>query len=107
MYCHVTEPVGCSGSGECDKVVLQSATAILLQSATSVITKCEKCYYKVRKVLQSVTVHGVTFGHFSGSRTLVMVQQFMRQKLSRFSSVAGLPRISKRHFSDGIDVEVS
>ena len=66
-------------------MVLQSATAILLQSATSVIAKCEKRYYKVRKVLQSVTVHGVTFGHFSGSRTLVMVQQFMRQKLSRFS----------------------
>ena len=43
---------------------LQSATAFLLQSATSVITKCDsffitksdKCYYKVREVLQSVTI---------------------------------------------------
>ena len=31
---------------KCDRVVLQSATAILLQSATSVITKCGR-YYKV------------------------------------------------------------
>ena len=29
---------------------------VLLQSATSVITKCDKCYYKVRQVLlQSAT----------------------------------------------------
>ena len=40
---------------KCDKVVIQSATAILLQSATSVITKCDR-YYKVRQVLlQSAT----------------------------------------------------
>ena len=30
-------------------------TAVLLQSATSVITKCDR-YYKVRQVLQSATV---------------------------------------------------
>ena len=40
-------------------MLLQSATAILLQSATSVITKCDQFYYKVRPVLlQSVT--GIT-----------------------------------------------
>ena len=41
---------------KCDGLLLQSATAFLLQSATSVITKCDKCYYKVRQVLQSVTI---------------------------------------------------
>ena len=45
---------------KCDKCyykvrqVLQSVT-ILLQSATG-ITKCDKCYYKVRQVLQSATI---------------------------------------------------
>ena len=53
------------------QVLLQSATAffitkcdgLLLQSATSVITKCDRYYkvwqfyYKVRQVLQSATVH--------------------------------------------------
>ena len=38
------------------QVLLQSATACSLQCATSVITKCDKCYYKVRQVLlQTVT----------------------------------------------------
>ena len=38
------------------QVLLQIATACSLQCATSVITKCDKCYYKVRQVLlQSVT----------------------------------------------------
>ena len=65
---------------KCEGLLLQSATAFLLQSATSVITKCDsffyykvrgsvitkcdsvfitKCdkrYYKVRQVLQSVTI---------------------------------------------------
>ena len=39
------------------QVLLQSATAFLLQSATSVITKCDR-YYKVRRLLQSATVQG-------------------------------------------------
>ena len=48
---------------KCAGLILQSATAFLLQSATSVITKCDnfitKCdrYYKVRRLLQSATVH--------------------------------------------------
>ena len=42
---------------KCDGLLLQSATAFLLQSATSVITKCDR-YYKVRRLLQSATVHG-------------------------------------------------
>ena len=33
---------------KCDKVALQSATAVLLQSVTSVITKCDR-YYKVQR----------------------------------------------------------
>ena len=47
---------------KCDNLLLQSATAILLQSVTSVITKCNRYYkvrrfyYKVRQVLQSVTI---------------------------------------------------
>ena len=47
---------------KCDNLLLQSATAILLQSVTSVITKCDRYYkvrrfyYKVRQVLQSVTI---------------------------------------------------
>ena len=47
---------------KCDNLLLQSAAAILLQSVTSVITKCDRyCkvrrfYYKVRQVLQSVTI---------------------------------------------------
>ena len=46
-----------------DGLFLQSATAFLLQSATGItkcdnfITKCER-YYKVRRLLQSATVHG-------------------------------------------------
>ena len=44
---------------KCDGLLLQSATACLLQSATSVITKCDR-YYKVRRLLQSVTVHSDT-----------------------------------------------
>ena len=39
---------------KCDGLLLQSATAFLLQSATG-ITKCDR-YYKVRQVLQSVTI---------------------------------------------------
>ena len=47
---------------KCDGLLLQSATAFLLQSATSVITKCDRYYkvwqfyYKVRQVLQSATI---------------------------------------------------
>ena len=29
---------------KCEGLLLQSATALLLQSATSVITKCDRCY---------------------------------------------------------------
>ena len=39
---------------KCDNLLLQSATAILLQSVTSVITKCDR-YYKVWRLLQSAT----------------------------------------------------
>ena len=47
---------------KCDGLLLQSATAFLLQSTTSVITKCDRYYkvwqfyYKVRQVLQSATI---------------------------------------------------
>ena len=47
---------------KCHNLLLQSATTILLQSVTSIITKCDRYYkvrqfyYKVRQVLQSVTV---------------------------------------------------
>ena len=47
---------------KCDGLLLQSATAFLLQSATSVITKCDRYYkvwqfcYKVRQVFQSATI---------------------------------------------------
>ena len=47
---------------KCDGLLLQSATAFLLQSALSVITKCDRYYkvwqfhYKVRQVLQSATI---------------------------------------------------
>ena len=47
---------------KCDGLLLQSATAFLLQSATGItkcdnfITKCDR-YYKVRRLLQSATVH--------------------------------------------------
>ena len=47
---------------KCDGLLLQSATAFLLQSATSVVTKCDRYYkvrqfyYKVRQVLQSATI---------------------------------------------------
>ena len=47
---------------KCDGLLLQSATAFLLQSATSIITKCDRYYkvwqfyYKVRHVLQSATI---------------------------------------------------
>ena len=47
---------------KCDGLLLQSATAFSLQSATSVITKCDRYhkvwqfYYKVRQVLQSATI---------------------------------------------------
>ena len=46
---------------KCDRLLLQSASGItkcerlLLQSASG-ITKCDRPYYKVRQVLQSVTV---------------------------------------------------
>ena len=38
---------------KCDDLLLQSVTAILLQSATSVITKCDR-YYKVRQFYYKV-----------------------------------------------------
>ena len=47
---------------KCDGLLLQTATAFLLQSATGItkcdnfITKCDR-YYKVRRLLQSATVH--------------------------------------------------
>ena len=47
---------------KCDGLLSQSATTVLLQSATSVITKCDRYYkvwqfyYKVRQVLQSATI---------------------------------------------------
>ena len=47
---------------KCDGLLLQSATAFLLQSTTGItkcdnfITKCDR-YYKVRRLLQSTTVH--------------------------------------------------
>ena len=41
---------------KCDGLLLQSATAFLLQSAASVITKCDR-YCKVRRFLQSATEH--------------------------------------------------
>ena len=40
----------------CDNFITKR-DSFLLQSATSVITKCDKCYYKVRQVLQSVTIY--------------------------------------------------
>ena len=49
---------------KCNGLLWQSATACLPQCATSVITKCDKCYYKARQLvhcnvrqvlLQSVT----------------------------------------------------
>ena len=39
---------------KCDKCHYK-VQQVLLQSATSVITKCDKCYYKVRQVLKSAT----------------------------------------------------
>ena len=48
-----------------DGLLLQSATAFLLQSAISVVKKCDRYlkvrqfYYKVRRLLQSATEQGV------------------------------------------------
>ena len=60
---------------KCDGLLLQSATAfyykvrqVLLQTATGItkcdnfITKCDR-YYKVRRLLQSATVHTPIFLH--------------------------------------------
>ena len=44
---------------KCDRLLLQIATAFLLQSATRFITNCDR-YYKVRWLLQIATVHGLT-----------------------------------------------
>ena len=46
---------------KCDRLLLQSVSGItkcdrLLLQSTSGITKCDRLYYKVRQVLQSVTV---------------------------------------------------
>ena len=55
---------------KCDGLLLQSATAFLLQSATSVVTKCDRYYivrqfyYKVRQVLQSAKI--ITKCHSTG-----------------------------------------
>ena len=39
------------------QVLLRSATAFFYYNVRwSVITKCDKCYYRVRQVLQSVTI---------------------------------------------------
>ena len=44
-------------SDHSDRVVLQSATALFTTKCDSYfITKCDKCYYKVRQVLQSATL---------------------------------------------------
>ena len=47
---------------KCDGLLLLSATAFLLQSATSVVTKCDR-YYKVRRLLQSATVQAKVSTH--------------------------------------------
>ena len=36
--------------------LLQSATSVITKCDSFFITKCDKCYYKVRQVLQSVTI---------------------------------------------------
>ena len=62
------------GIPKCDKVVLQSATAILLQSATSVITKCDRHYkvrYKVRQMLQSAMLLRSVTVHFTHDQKLL------------------------------------
>ena len=41
---------------KCDGLLLQIATAFLVQSATRFITNCDR-YYKVRWLLQIATVH--------------------------------------------------
>ena len=43
----------------CDKCYYR-VRQVLLQSATSVITKCDKCYYKVRQVLLQSTTSVIT-----------------------------------------------
>ena len=44
-------------SDHSDRVVLQSPTALFTTKCDSYfITKCDKCYYKVRQVLQSATL---------------------------------------------------
>ena len=55
---------------KCDSLLLQIATAILLQSVTSAITKCDR-YYKVRqfyyKVRSVVRVKVVSARNYSPS----------------------------------------
>ena len=36
--------------------LLQSATSVITKCDSFFITKCDKCYYKVRQLLQSVTI---------------------------------------------------
>ena len=64
--------------------LLQSATAFLLQSATSIITKCDR-YYKVRRLLQSATVHPLAHpGHY---RPISVNNKTYNKHLSRSSYV--------------------
>ena len=43
---------------KCNSLFLQNTTAFFLQSASSVITNCDR-YYKVRRLLQSSTEQGI------------------------------------------------
>ena len=68
---------------KCHGLLLQSATAFLLQSETSVITKCDRYYkvcqfyYKVRQVLQSVTIITKCDVHTRVNEAILLTQHFL------------------------------
>ena len=48
---------------KCDGLLLQSATAFFITKCDNFITKCDR-YYKVRRLLQSATVHTSSVWYF-------------------------------------------
>ena len=46
---------------KCDKCYYKVRWSAISKSDSSFITKCDKCYYNVRRLLQSVIEHDVDF----------------------------------------------
>ena len=81
---------------KCDGLLLQSTTAFLLQSATSVITKCDR-YYKVRQYNVLKTTGTSVLQHcYTQSKEVVCSEMFHRSSVNCLSKSYYQRKVSKR-----------